>query len=84
MKTDVLQFDDLISFHDGRFVKEKVYRAKVGSLNLFCAMWCAWLDKRERWSKWHIRYFFENEKKTYSDFNEFVMHVEDRTLSIIR
>lgn len=29
MKTDVLEFKDLVSFHEGKFVKEKTYHLNL-------------------------------------------------------
>lgn len=84
MKIDVLQFDKLINFYDGRFVKEKTYHGEVNGILIGSTMWCAWLDKRQRWSKWHVRQFFVGEDKIYTDPNEFNTAVENRTLSILR
>lgn len=80
---DVLQFDKLINFYDGRFVKEKTYHCEVNCLLLGTTMWCAWLDKKQRWSKWHVRHFFVGEDKVYTDPSEFMVLVESRTLSVV-
>lgn len=83
MKIDVLNFDKLISFYDGQFVKEKTYHLEINGLLLGSTIWCAWIDKRQRWSKWHVRQYFVGEKATYSDPNQFIAAVEARTLSIV-
>lgn len=82
MKTDVLKFDDLISFHDGRFVKEKIYHGKVAGLDLGCGMWTAWSEKKNKWSKWHVYYFFQGGSTLYTDPILFHQIVENRSLSI--
>ena len=83
MKTDVLEFKDLVSFHEGKFVKEKTYHLNLNGMLLGSALWCAWLNNKAQWSKWHVRYFFVGEPEIYSNIEDFIKVIDSRTLQVV-
>lgn len=71
---EVIEFKTLISETKGRFVMEKIYHGVLDeskTLEGGCVMWCVWNPEKNKWSKWHIRYFIVGDERYWSDMAMF-------------
>lgn len=73
---EVTIFSALISEMTGRIVHEKVYHGALDEAKTIgggAVIWCVFNTKKQKWGKWHVKYFLIGHPEYYDSVEELVM-----------
>lgn len=78
---DLIIIDDLISEYIGDRVREKKYKANYKGTVIEAVTWCVWLEKKYKWSKWHVSYRLGGTTNYYDDPFEMTKFITEMHLT---
>ena len=80
-------FNALISEMTGRIVHEKVYHGALDEAKTIgggAVIWCVFNTKKQKWGKWHVKYFLIGHPEYYDNVEDMIMVSISKQLKVLK